>query len=215
MTAMDPLFEAVDFRSLLLEHYKTMGFHENHVMVLLMMDQLLRQDNAFITPELLSLKMSLALKEIDVIIVQLLDKHMIEYVLENNKTITSIRPIKHLLHKQFQQHVIRQTQELNLDQGKNIFQAIETSFLRSLSPLEISRIRDWLNYGYSEAMILDVLKEAVLSHKKSIRYMDKLLQKMTIKDNIQREGTPGSTREHRPIQEEMDQFTHDGLTNKK
>lgn len=215
MASMDPLFDAVDFRSLLLEHYKNMGFNEHHVMVLLMMDQLLRQDNAFITPELLSLKMKLPLQEIDAILVQLLDKHMIEYILENNKTITSIRPIKHLLHKQFQQQVIRQTQELNLDQGKNIFQAIEASFLRSLSPLEISRIRDWLNYGYSEAMIVDVLKEAVLSHKKSIRHMDKLLQKLTIKDNIQKEGTPGSLQDHRAVQSDMDQFTHDGPSNKK
>jgi DNA replication protein DnaD len=215
MTPMDPLFDAVDFRSLLLEHYKNLGFDEPFVMVLLMMDQLLRQENAFITPELLSLKMKLPLADIDAILVKLLDKNLIEYVNEQGKTITSIRPIKHLLHKQFQQQMIRQTQEVNLEQGKNIFQAIEKAFLRTLSPLEVSRIRDWLNFGYTEAMIMDVLIESVYAHKKSIRHMDKLLQKLTIRENIQREGTPGPSQDHRSVQSDMDLFTHDGTLDKK
>ena len=45
--------------------------------------------------------------------------------------------------------------------------------------------------------------------------MDKLLQKLTIKDNIQQEGTHGSRLDHRSIQTDMDVFTtHDERTKK-
>jgi DNA replication protein len=211
----DAMFDSIDFRTVLLDLYKQLGFDERHVMVILMLDQLLRQENTFITPEHLSLKMQLPITDIDRILVTLLDKNMMTYTTVNDRTVTSIQPLKQLLMKQFQQTFMRQTQEVSLDTSKNVFQLIEKGFARTLSPLEVSRVRDWLSFGYSEAAIATVLKEAVSSHKRSIRHMDKLLQKLTIKDNIQHEGTPGSRRDHRSIQTEMDDFTsHDERTKK-
>ncbi len=211
----DAMFDSVDFRTLLLDHYKQLGFNEHYVMVILVMDQLLRQENTLITPELLALKMQLPIADIDHILVTLLDKKMITYQTVHDHTVTSIQPFKHLLLKQFQQTILRQTQEVNLDASQNIFQLIETGFARTLSPLEVSRVRDWLNFGYSETAITTVLKESIAVHKRSIRHMDKLLQKLTIKDNIQQEGTPGSRLDHRSIQSDMDAFTtHDERTKK-
>lgn len=215
MKAMQNMFESIDFRSLLLEHYKALGFDENHVMVLLMVDQLLRQDNPLITPELLALKMQLPIADIDRILVQLLNKNLIAYTTEKEGMMTSIQPLKNLLYNQFQQTVLRQTQEIPLATTKNVFQTIETAFARSLSPLEISRIRDWLGFGYTETMITKALQDAMLVHKRSIRHMDKLLQKMLVKDNIEREGTPGSKLDHHRIQTDMETFTtHDDRTKK-
>lgn len=198
---MNAMFEALDLKHLLLDHYKALGFQEKHVMVILVMDQLIKQDNHLITAELLSLKMTLPLEEIDATMVDLLNRKFIEYVTVDGKTQTTLNPLKQLLYKRFQQQVIHQTQELNVNAQANLFQMIEKGFGRTLSPLEISRIQDWLEFGYSEAIILLSLEDAISKQKKSIRFMDKYLQKQTMKENFNQEGlTTSQQAPHQDIQ---------------
>ena len=51
---MNAMFEALDLKHLLLDHYKALGFQEKHVMVILVMDQFfifrlrLQQFNSFV-----------------------------------------------------------------------------------------------------------------------------------------------------------------------
>lgn len=203
---MDNLHEAVDLKYLLLEHYKILGFQEKHVMVILMIDQLIKQHNHLITAELLSLKMTLPLEEIDAVMVDLLNRQLIEFSTSDGKTFTSLKPIKQLLYKRFQQQVIQQTQELNLTDQSTIFQSIEQAFGRTLSPLEISRIQDWLGFGYTQVMIQASLQDAISKQKKSIRHMDKYLQKQTLKENFANEGNPLSGQPTQDIQKTLTQI---------
>jgi DnaD/phage-associated family protein len=196
---MDAMVEAVDLRYLLLEHYKQLGFQEKHVMVILMMDQLTKQDNRLVTAELLSLKMAMPLEEIDQVMVDLLQRQLIEFVTIDGKTQTSLKPVKQLLYKRFQQQVIHQTQEVNMTEQTSLFQVIEKSLARTLSPLEISRIQDWLNFGYTPEQIQSALDEAIKKQTKSIRYMDKILQKMATKENFAQEGVGLLNKDHRRI----------------
>jgi len=201
------MFEALDLKHLLLDHYKALGFQEKHVMVILVMDQLLKLDNHLITAELLSLKMTLPLEEIDATIVELLNRKFIEYVTVSGKTHTTLNPLKQLLYKRFQQQVIHQTQEITVNAQANLFQRIEKEFGRTLSPLEISRIQDWLQFGYSEAIIILSLEEAIAKQKKSIRFMDKYLQKQTTKENFNLEGNPSIQQSpHQDIQKTIAQI---------
>ncbi len=193
------MVEAVDLRYLLLEHYKQLGFQEKHVMVILMMDQLTKQDNRLVTAELLSLKMAMPLEEIDQVMVDLLQRQLIEFVTIDGKTQTSLKPVKQLLYKRFQQQVIHQTQEVNMTEQTSLFQVIEKSLARTLSPLEISRIQDWLNFGYTPEQIQSALDEAIKKQTKSIRYMDKILQKMATKENFAQEGVGLLNKDHRRI----------------
>jgi DNA replication protein len=204
---MNTMFEALDLKHLLLDHYKALGFQEKHVMVILVMDQLLKLDNHLITAELLSLKMTLPLEEIDATMVELLNRKFIEYVTVSGKTHTTLNPLKQLLYKRFQQQVIHQTQELTVNAQANLFQRIEKEFGRTLSPLEISRIQDWLQFGYSEAIIISSLEEAITKQKKSIRFMDKYLQKQTTKENFNLEGNPSIQQNpHQDIQKTITQI---------
>lgn len=204
---MNTMFEALDLKHLLLDHYKALGFQEKHVMVILVMDQLLKLDNHLITAELLSLKMTLPLEEIDATIVELLNRKFIEYVTVSGKTHTTLNPLKQLLYKRFQQQVIHQTQEITVNAQANLFQRIEKEFGRTLSPLEISRIQDWLQFGYSEAIIILSLEEAIAKQKKSIRFMDKYLQKQTTKENFNLEGNPSIQQSpHQDIQKTIAQI---------
>jgi DNA replication protein len=191
---MDSVFQTVDVRSLLLEHYKSLGFSEPQVMVILMLHHLIEQDNSFITPELLSLKMALPLAEIDSILVGFFEKKLVAYKQVHDQTVITIDPIKHMLKMRFQQSIIHQTQEIDLKASSSLFVMIEQAFSRSLSPLEISRIRDWLSFGYTKEHILEALEQAKKMHKKTIRFMDRWLQKLVMKTNFNEEGTPAEGR---------------------
>lgn len=212
------MFEAIDLKYLLLEHYKALGFQEKHVMVIFMMDQLMKQENHLVTAELLSLKMAMPIEEIDSVMVHLLDRQLLEFSTVDGKTSTSLKPLKQLLYRKFQQQVLHQTQEVNVDEQSNIFQFIEKAFARTLSPLEISRIQDWLNFGYSHEMIQASLQDAISKQKKSIRHMDKYLQKQTTKENFAQEGTSVSNQPPQDIQrtiQQINQKIDDGFKGKK
>ena len=212
------MFEAIDLKYLLLEHYKALGFQEKHVMVIFMMDQLMKQENHLVTAELLSLKMAMPIEEIDSVMVHLLDRQLLEFSTVDGKTSTSLKPLKQLLYRKFQQQVLHQTQEVNVDEQSNIFQFIEKAFARTLSPLEISRIQDWLNFGYSHEMIQASLQDAISKQKKSIRHMDKYLQKQTTKENFAQEGTSVSNQPPQDIQrtiQQINQTIDDGFKGKK
>jgi len=191
MTNMNTMVEAVDIRYVLLEQYKALGFNEKQVAVVLMLDHLIKQKNQLITAEHLSLKMSLPTEEIDQILVHLLSKKLIEYRTEQGVTFTTLEPLKQLLLQNFQQQIIRQTQDIQVPDIGNIYQWIEKQFMRTLSPIEVSSIRDWLNFGYSEVMIQEAVKQAITKHQYSIRIIDKILQKQTTKTNLHQEGIPG------------------------
>jgi DnaD/phage-associated family protein len=215
---MDTMFEAIDLKYLLLEHYKTLGFQEKHVMVIFMMDQLMKQENHLITAELLSLKMAMPIEEIDNVMVELLDRQLLEFSTIEGKTSTSLKPLKQMLYKRFQQQVLHQTQVVNIDEQTSIFQAIEKAFARTLSPLEISRIQDWLNFGYTPELIQRSLQDAIAKQKKSIRHMDKYLQRQTTKENFSQEGTNLAGQHPQDIQQTIHQINQkidDGFKGKK
>ena len=80
--------EALDFRYLLLEYYKKLNISETELAVLLIINHLRSQKNAFITPDLLSLKMNLTVEELDSMLV-LKDILAHEYLDNKGKNMNS------------------------------------------------------------------------------------------------------------------------------
>ena len=165
--------EAIDFRFLLLENYKKLKISENQLAIILMIDHLLSQGNPFITADLLSLKMSLDIKEIDKLMADLLTRGLMEYATLNGKTVTSLNPLKEKLYREFQISVSKENETKNSEtisnQLNNVFEKFQNELGRSLSPIEISTIREWVSMGYTDEVIIDALKEAINQGKKSIK----------------------------------------------
>ena len=166
-----------------------------------MIDFLISQGNPFITADLLSLKMSLSVKEIDNILANLLKKGLIEYVSQGKKTVTTLNPLKKKLYREFQLSFAKeQTIEKSKDFKEsldNIYSQFEKLLNRPLSPVEISKIREWVSYGYEDEIIIGALKEALSKGKKTLRSVDKILLQWATRDDIEKEG-------HSPINEEWD-----------
>ena len=182
--------EAVDFRFLLLENYKKLKISENELAVIFMIDHLVTQGNPFITADLLSLKMSLDVKEIDTIIADLLTRGFMEYATLNGRTVTSLSPLKEKLFSNFAMSVSKEAENKKAKEEmlSNIYQSFEAELGRTLQPMEISTIREWVDLGYSDEIIINALKEALAQGKKSIKSVDKVLLSWAKREELETEG---------------------------
>jgi len=184
--------EAIDFRFLLMENYKKLKINEKELVTLFMIDHFITLGNPFVTADLLSLKMSLDVKEIDKTLVSLLTRGFIEYIAQGKKTITTLNPLKTKLYREFQisltkEDEVKASKEVETELN-NIFQEFSKTLGRSLAPVEISKIREWVSYGYSDELIINALKEVLSKGKKSLRSVDKILLIWSSRDDRENEG---------------------------
>ena len=184
--------EAIDFRFLLLENYKKLKISENQLAIIMMIDHLIEHGNPFITADLLSLKMSLDIKEIDRLLADLLTRGLMEYATVNGKTVTSLKPLNEKLYREFQISVSKENEAKNSEtisnQLNNVFEQFQNELGRSLSPIEVSTIREWFSMGYTDEIIIDALKEAINQGKKSIKSVDRILLTWAKRDDLEAEG---------------------------
>ena len=182
--------EAIDFRCLLLENYKKLKISENELAVIFMIDHLVTQGNPFITADLLSLKMSLDVKEIDALIADLLTRGFMEYTTLNGRTVTSLNPLKEKLFSNFALSVSKEAENKKAKEEilSNIYQSFEAELGRTLQPMEVSTIREWVDLGYSDEIIINALKEALAQGKKSIKSVDKVLLSWAKREELETEG---------------------------
>ena len=182
--------EAIDFRFLLLENYKKLKISENELAVIFMIDHLVTQGNPFITADLLSLKMSLDVKEIDALIADLLTRGFMEYASLNGRTVTSLSPLKEKLFSNFALSVSKEAENKKAKEEmlSNIYQSFEAELGRTLQPMEISTIREWVDLGYSDEIIINALKEALSQGKRSIKSVDKVLLSWAKREELEVEG---------------------------
>ena len=184
--------EALDFRYLLLENYKKLKISENELATIFVIDHLIAQGNPFVTADLLSLKMSLDVKEIDKILASLLKKKMLEYVTAGKKTATTLDPLKQKLYSEFQLNLRMEEEQKKKskvsEELENIYASFQKLLNRSLSPVEISRIREWVSYGFTDEQIINALKDALSKGKKSLNSVDKILLSYQVRDDVTSEG---------------------------
>ena len=183
--------EALDFRYLLLEYYKKLRLSENEVMLILMIDHLLEQKNTLITPDLLSLKMNISSKELDKILVSLLERDLIVYDM-GKKVKVSLKSLHKKLYETFQVALSKEQESLVSEKKaaylKNIYEVFEKQLNRTLSPLEFSMIGEWVNDGFDDETIIRALNEALSKGKKTIRSVDRILVQYKAKEDMEKTG---------------------------
>jgi len=183
--------EAIDFKYLLIENYRKLKLKETELATIFVIDHLINQGNPFITADILALKMTLDVDSIDKILADLLTRGYIAYVTENEKTITSLEPLKQILYHEFQISLSKDESEKQAktsNELENIFDQFQKILGRSLSPVEISKIREWVSLGYAEETIINALKDSINKGNKSLRSVDKILLSYSARDDIQSNG---------------------------
>lgn len=183
---------AIDIKFLLFEYYKSLNISEEELVVILMIDHFLQQKEKFITAELLAIKMNYKTKQIDNILVNLLNKKLIDYDTSSSNIKTTLKPLIRKLQKQLQIHMAKvnetRTNASKNESFKNIFSTFEKEFGRVLSPVEISLLHDWLDNGFSESEIYSALNDAINQKRKTFKNIDRILLKYQAQKDIDKEG---------------------------
>ncbi|MCQ2793320.1 MAG: DnaD domain protein [Bacilli bacterium] len=183
--------EALDFRYLLLEYYKKLKISESELAVILMIDHLLNQKNNLITPDMLSLKMNLSSKELDKILVSLIERNFLVYEV-GKKIKVSLKPLQKKLYNTFQVALAKEQENVSNERKaaalNNIYEVFEKELKRTLSPLEFALIGEWVNDGFSDEVIIAAFNEAISKGKKSLKSVDKILVQWKVRDDIEKEG---------------------------
>ncbi|MGI6714038.1 MAG: DnaD domain-containing protein [Bacilli bacterium] len=188
---MNMIPDALDFRYMLFDYYKKIGMSEEQLAVVVMIDHFLQQGNRLVTAETLVLKMNYPIQHIDQILVSLLNQGYLDYANVKGEMETSLFPLKTRLYREFQLDLAHAQEigEPNLqNQIQNVLNVYQKELGRSLSPVEIQRVREWFSYGYAETMIIDALREALKRNRRSIRSIDKILLQWATASDHEKEG---------------------------
>ena len=181
---MDELlnYKCIDFKKLLLIKAKDLEItdQQSHLLLIMMVMEDLRINP--INPTTVSKFSSLSLKELDTLMLELINLHLIE----RNGGSLSLRPLYDLL----------LNKEVTKEKEVNLVSLFEDAFGRSLSPSEVNIIYSFKSYGFDDDMIGDALNEAVKSDVLNFRYIEKIL------DNWKRYGV---TKRYAPYKEEVEE----------
>lgn len=185
----------IDYRYLLVDTYKSLGLSENDLAILLVVDNILKEEPTLITAEILALKMNLDVKDIDKMLVSLMNRGYLEFTTGENSTslLTSIKPLYKRLGETFVKELITaSTLEENKqkhDAVTNIFSTFQREIGRSLTPIELEKIREWIGTGIQEETIIESLHECKSKSKNvTLRQIDKIIIKRMTSTDVKKEG---------------------------
>lgn len=189
---MNNLMDHIDLVAVLITRFKELGLNENELAVILLIHRLSLSNQTLITAEDLALKMTLSSKDIDKILVDLIQKKFVEYDNSSGKLTTSIHPLKTRLLREFQKEILLAFDTDKVSQENATYESLyghfEQAFRRNLTPLEINRLREWLRIGYLEEDILNALKEAQSRKSFTVGAIDKILLKRLTSKDVKKEG---------------------------
>ena len=155
-------YQCIDFKKLLLLKGKSIGLADQETHILLLMMTLSELGVRPIYPQKVAEFSSLSIKEIDDIMIGLVDRHYLDRI---NLKI-DFKPLE----KRLLGIEVKKKEEVNL------VEVFEDAFGRTMSTLDIEYINQFKRTGYDDEMIVSALKEAVKSNALSFRYVERVLE---------------------------------------
>lgn len=188
----------------LLKNYKKLKLELNEFVFLMYLYDL--GNNALFNPNRFCEDLNLELMEVMNLVSELTDKGFIKVeVIKNEKGIMEELVI---LDGFFDKLSLIALEDVNKEdkvdvENSNIFELIEKEFGRTLSSMEYEIIKAWLEQGFSEELIKEVLKEAVFSGVSNLRYMDTILYEWN-KNGITSAADVEKNRKKKNVQKEKE-----------
>ena len=155
-------YQCIDFKKLLLLKGKSIGLTDQETHILLLMMTLSELGVRPIYPQKVAEFSSLSIKDIDDIMIGLVDRHYLDRI---NLRI-DFKPLEKLL----------LGIKVEKEEEVNLVEVFEDAFGRTMSTLDIEYINQFKRTGYGDEMIVSALKEAVKSNALSFRYVGRVLE---------------------------------------
>ncbi|HNZ50079.1 MAG TPA: DnaD domain protein [Bacilli bacterium] len=169
----------IDFDRLLLEKYRALKLDEANTIILIKLNNLLKQGKRFLVVEELVETMALSKEEVAKRIVQLVNDGFVALELseidakEQFNLDETYKRLSYLL-----EGVKQANQENHVnDKIKALVKVLEKEFKKILSPIELEMVSKWhIEYQYTDAAIEEAIIKTLRYKNRSINYVDRLLR---------------------------------------
>ena len=158
----------------------------------------------------LNMELPMILSYID----DLTEKHLISVeVIKNDKNVMEEYVVLDMFYNKLTNLLIDDINS-GSDDSNSIYDVIQEEFGRTITNIESEIIDAWIESGYSEELILEAVREAVLSGATNFRYIDKILyewSKKGIKNKNDVEANRKNFKETQSKKEKLDLFDYDWI----
>jgi len=170
----------IEFPKLLLLEYKSLKLTEVELILLLQITEFQKENNYFPTPELISTRMTISPLECSQILGKLVRSGFVELIsTDENQMLSEVYSLDPLWDRLLELFILKENMKNKLDEElkeENVFVVFEREFGRPLSVFECETISLWLDTDKNTPeLVLHALKEAVISGKLNINYIDRIL----------------------------------------
>ncbi|MFA7075341.1 MAG: DnaD domain protein [Candidatus Izemoplasmatales bacterium] len=176
----------VDFDKLLKKTYKDLGLTELEAFLLMELNNLKNKDIHFVTPKILTKKLTIKEEEAISLMDGLMQKKYLNFVLvksENGKQKESfdIDSTYRRILEYYQTKILDEmmTSENEYDTLEDeIVELLEKNFQKQIKPLEVEIVTKWIHeFKYTKEDIKDAVFTAIKANRYSISYLDTVLLK--------------------------------------
>ena len=192
---------------LLLSNYKSLGISDEELIIIMVIMNY--GDKVIYDPELFAKDINGEKRNIMRIIDSLCDKNIFSLIIEKNNRKSYEYISLDSLYEKLLNIVIDKKEDEEID--NSIFTIFENELGKLLSPMEIEKIKEWINSGNSTEMITLALKEAVLNGVNNLNYIDSILNSWKKKGYKNKNDIMKDKESYRSKKEKIDIFDTDWL----
>ena len=192
---------------LLLSNYKSLGISDEELIIIMVIMNY--GDKVIYDPELFAKDLNGDKRNIMKNIDSLCDKNILSLIIEKNNRKSYEYISLDSLYEKLLNIVIDKKEDEVID--NSIFTIFENELGKLLSPMEIEKIKEWINSGNSTEMITLALKEAVLNGVNNLNYIDSILNSWNKKGYKNKSDILKEKENYPPKKEKIDIFDTDWL----
>ncbi|PTI61182.1 DNA replication protein DnaD [Staphylococcus warneri] len=171
----------VVIRRELLDHYSELGLDEQDLIILIKLIYASETSNKQPSIELLQKGSNMQPREVTAVIQNLIQRELLELNVNKDEEgrfteYINLDPFYEKLSQLLKKETMTTNVQSDKEKFKTLFQMIEQTFARPLSPYEIETLNQWIDVDQHDIDIIQAaLDEANSQNKLSFKYMDRIL----------------------------------------
>lgn len=158
---------------ILLNNYRKLNINEEELIVIMLIISL--GGTIEYNPDVFVKELGMDKQEVMSIISRLIGKNVLSIEIVKNGRKSEEYLSLSLLYNKLLNIVKDVSEEYNVKINSSIFNVFEEELGRLLSPMEIEKIKEWVNTYKNDDLIISALNEAVLNGVNNLRYIDAIL----------------------------------------
>ena len=192
----------------LVNNYKDLKITDEELIIIMVI--MAYGDKVIYDPEEFAREIGGSKRNVMKVINSLCDKNILSLVMEKKNSKTYEYIVLDNLYEKLFNRIIDNDENEEID--NSVFSIFENELGRTLSPMEYEKIKEWINSGNNNELIVCALREAVMNGISNFNYIDRILDSWRKKGYKNREDILKDKEKYRSKKEEkVDVFDTDWL----